>query len=226
MRIGYFIICRYGSTRLPGKILLKINGKPILQYILERVRCVAPNEDVIVVTGNDPNNLPIIDFCKEQNVRFFIGDQENVAQRFLDCAEHNKYDFAVRINGDNLFVSPQIFRHMLPVVRTNRYDFISNVKGRSFPTGMSVEFIRTSFYRDLITRFDKPDYYEHVTLYLYEHEDEGRQYFFYNSLCPQAEGRKFAIDTLDDFKIAEKLLLQTNNNHTNYDICDWVKMDE
>lgn len=226
MRIGYFILCRYGSTRLPGKILLKINEKPILQYILERVRCVAPHEDIVVVTGNDPDNLPIINFCKKQNVRFFVGDQENVAQRFLDCAEQNKYDFAVRINGDNLFVSPQIIRDMLPFVRTNNYDFVSNVKGRSFPTGMSVEFVRTSFFHDLITRFDKSDYHEHVTLYLYDHEDEGRQYFFYNSLCPEAEGRKLAIDTLDDFKNAEKLLLKTNNDHTNYDICDWVKMDE
>jgi spore coat polysaccharide biosynthesis protein SpsF len=115
---------------------------------------------------------------------------------------------------------------MVPVVRTNLYDFISNVRDRSFPTGMSVEFLRTSFYHDLIHKFNTSDYFEHVTLYLYEHEDEGRQYHFYNYICPEGKGRKFAIDTLDDFKTAEKLLLKITNDHTEYDICDWVKMDE
>lgn len=226
MRIGYIILCRYGSTRLPGKILKEIKNKPLIQYIYERVRRVASHRDIIVATGNDPANLPIIEYCKKMNIRYFVGEQDNVSKRFLDCAERNRFDFAVRINGDNLFVSPQIIQEMLPIVKTDLYDFISNVKGRSFPTGMSVEFLRTSFYYNLIKMFNNSDYFEHVTLYLYEHKNEGRQYHFYNSICPNAKGRKFAVDTRDDFKFAEKLLSKITDYHTNYDICDWIKMDE
>ena len=226
MRIGFIILCRYGSSRLPGKILRMIQNKPLLQYIYERVRCAAPPEDIVVATGNDPSNLPITEYCNKMNIPCFVGEEENVAQRFLDCAEENRFDFAVRINGDNLFVSPRIIREMIPVARTGQYDFVSNVKGRTFPTGMSVEFLRTSFYHDLVKKFTTPEYREHVTLYLYEHENEGRQFFFYNTICPEAKGRNFAIDTIDDFKTAEKLLLKITNDHTNYDICDWVKMDE
>lgn len=226
MKTGFIILCRYGSTRLPGKILLTINNKPLLRYIYERVRCVAGADEIIVATGDDPVNLPIIRYCKDHGIRYFIGDQENVARRFCDCAAENGFDFAARINGDNLFMSPQIARAMLPLVETDNYDFVSNVKGRTFPPGMSVEFLRTSFYQNVIKKFDRPDFFEHVTLYLYEHEEEGRQYHFYNTICPEAQGKNFAIDTIEDFSRAERLLLKITNDHTDYDICDWIRMDD
>lgn len=226
MRIGYIILCRYESSRLPGKILKEINHKPVLQYIYERLRCVTSPQNIIVATGKDATNQPIIDYCNKNNIRIFLGEQDNVAKRFLDCAEENNFDFAARINGDNLFVSPQIIRQMLPYVCSNSYDFISNVKGRTFPTGMSVEYIRTRFFHNLVEKFGTSSYVEHVTLYLYEHENEGRQYHHVNSICPEAQNRKFAIDTDDDFKSAEKLLLHIPGDHTDYDICDWIMMSE
>jgi len=226
MRIGYIILCRYGSSRLPGKILKEINNKPILQYIYERLRCVGLPEDIIVATGIDKTNQPIVDYCNKNNLNVFQGDQDNVAKRFLDCAEANHFDYAARINGDNLFVSPYIIQQMLPYVTSEAYDFISNVKGRTFPTGMSVEYIRISFYHNLLRKITTARYREHVTLYLYEHETEGKQYYIYNSICPKAQGRNFAIDTDNDFKSAEKILLQIQRRHTDYDICDWIEMCE
>jgi len=226
MRIGYIILCRYGSTRLPGKILKEINQKPLLQYIYERIRYAVQGEDIIVATGKDPGNQPIVDYCYNNNIPLFLGEQDNVAKRFLDCMEENRFDFAARINGDNLFVSPQIIRQMVPLVRSDRYDLVSNVKGRTFPPGMSVEYVRTSFFHTLIEKFNEEKYREHVTLYLYEHEDAGRQYHFTNQICQKAQGHNFAIDTGEDFKSAKQLLLKISSNHTDYDICDWIAMSE
>jgi spore coat polysaccharide biosynthesis protein SpsF len=224
MKIGYIILCRYDSSRLPGKILLKIKEKPILQYIHERLSCVANYENIIVATGNDKTNRPIVDYCRRNELLCFQGDVNNVAKRFLDCAENYNFDYAARINGDNLFTSPIIIRNMLPYVQKNIYDFVSNVKDRTFPTGMSVEFLRPEYYRNIINKFTSPEHFEHVTLYLYQNENEGCRYYFYNSICPEAKGINFAIDTDEDFKFAERQLLKINNDHVCYDLCDWVKM--
>jgi spore coat polysaccharide biosynthesis protein SpsF len=224
MRIGYIILCRFGSSRLPGKILRRINNKPLLQYIFERLLCVAPKKDIIVATGSDETNRPIAEFCKDNQIQYFLGDPENVALRFLTCAKEYQLDYAARINGDNLFVSPAIIKAMLPHVRSGQYDLISNVKKRTFPTGMSVEFLRSGFYEEIIKLFDDPRHFEHVTLYLYEHETNGKRYYFYNTLCPEAKGHHLAIDTEQDFRSAEKLLVQIEKDHTAYDICDWIRL--
>lgn len=83
MRIGYIIVCRFGSSRLPGKILREINNKPLLLYIYERLLCVAAKEDIIVATGSDETNTPIADFCTRNRIRYYLGDPDNVALRFL-----------------------------------------------------------------------------------------------------------------------------------------------
>lgn len=224
MRIGYIILCRFGSSRLPGKILRKINNKPLLLYIYERLQCVADKKDIVVATGSDETNSPIVNYCKNNKIHLFMGDPDNVAGRFLNCAIENGFEYAARINGDNLFVSPKIINTMLPYVQSGDYDFISNVKDRTFPTGMSVEFLRTRFYQAVIEKFMGPEHFEHVTLYLYQHEREGKRYYIYNSICPEARGLHLAIDTEKDFRDAEKLLLGIKKDHTRYDICDWVRL--
>jgi spore coat polysaccharide biosynthesis protein SpsF len=224
MRIGFIVLCRYDSSRLPGKVLREIFGKPILGYIYERLRCVADESAIVVATSLEETDLPIVEFCRKNRVNCFRGDLHNVAKRFLDCAGYHGFDFAVRINGDNFFTSPFIIRQMLPYVWTGAYDFLSNVKGRTFPKGMSVEILRTSFYQDLITRFERKEQFEHVTLYLYQNENEGKRFYFYNTLCLEATGVNLAIDSQEDYDTAIRLIAKIDKPHTEYDLFDWIEL--
>ena len=82
MKIGAIVICRYNSSRLPGKILKKINGKPILTYIIERLKCVQNLDDFIVATSINTTDQPIVDYCIKNQIKYFRGSLENVAERF------------------------------------------------------------------------------------------------------------------------------------------------
>lgn len=206
MKIGIIILCRHGSKRLPGKILAEIRGRSLLGIILDRIECGAPGVPVVVATSSHGSDDAIAEFCRRSSVPCYRGSLDDVAGRFLGCAEHFGLTHAVRINGDNLFVDPMTLNAMLAIAQTEAYDLVTNVPGRTFPTGMSIEIVETAFYRKSIEQTVDPAHREHVTSWLYERRDQGRWYIFENRVCPQAAGLQLAIDTAADLERARSIL--------------------
>jgi spore coat polysaccharide biosynthesis protein SpsF len=115
---------------------------------------------------------------------------------------------------------------MLAMTDGSAYDFISNVRGRTFPRGMSIEIIRRSFFEQAIQDFDKPEYFEHVTLFFYQHEQYGRQLHITNHEYPEVAGTSLAIDTQVDFARAELLISRMTSDHTQYRLKDIIRLIE
>lgn len=224
MKVGYVILCRFGSSRLPGKILEDVAGRPILEYIHERVSTAAGVDPVVVATSLDSSDDPIAAYCVRHGLPFYRGPLDNVADRFLGCAVQYGFDYAVRINGDNLFASPALLAEAASHARTGRYDFVTNVRGRTFPTGMSVEIVGVPFYASVLSAFTQPRHFEHVTLYLYENEGIGRRRYLENQWCPEARGTHMAIDTEQDLAMARQLFGRTGGAHLQYDLPQWHRM--
>lgn len=218
MKVGVIVLCRYSSSRLPGKILKKIKGKPILQYIIERINLALSIDKLIVATSEDVSDNPIYEYCINNNISCFRGSLFDVARRFLDCATQYDLDYAIRINGDNLFVDSSIIEKLANIAVAGNYDFVTNVKGRTFPTGMSVEVVKTSYYKEVVTRFHSNRHREHVTLYLYENETSGKHYYYTNEECKEAAGLNLAIDTKEDFIFAQHLIEKMGKPHTTYNL--------
>ncbi len=220
MKIGFIVICRYNSTRLPGKILKEIKGKSVIQYIIERLKEITYDDNIVIATSDQPSDDPIVNYCKENSINYFRGDLNNVAERFLLCAEEFSFDYAVRVNGDNIFIDINSFKEMIEITKTNKHRFISNVKNRTFPKGMSIEIVRTDYYRKSYNKFTVPNHFEHVTLYLYNQENQKGHFYFYNKICPEASGIQLAIDDKDDFELAEKIIASFKKKHTNYNLAE------
>jgi spore coat polysaccharide biosynthesis protein SpsF len=224
MKIGFIIICRYNSRRLPGKILKKINGKEILLYIYERLFTVARNDDIIVATSEEDSDNPIVDFCSQNNINFYRGSLNNVALRFLNCAEKYGFDYATRINGDNIFLDIQTLKEMVSIALKNKYDFISNVKDRTFPKGMSIEIVRTDYYKKVYKEFNKEEFFEHVTLYLYNLANPLNHCYYYNKIEPKAAGIQLALDTKEDFYKVSKIINNFKKDHREYGLPEVYKI--
>lgn len=207
MKVGYIILCRYNSSRLPGKILREIEGKPLIELLLKRLEPLGKN-NIIVATSATATDDIIAEYCNTNNLNCYRGSLENVAERFLNCALHYQLDYAVRINGDNLFADGNLIKNISLTATDGHYDFVSNVPGRTFATGMSIEVLRTCFYQSVYEIFQNDHYYcEHVTLYLYEHKESAGKYLFVkNEDFPDAVGAKMAIDTAEDLQEAEKII--------------------
>ena len=228
MRIGTIILCRYSSTRLPGKILKELHGKPVLSYLYEKfARLVEGPEDLLVCTSTEASDDIIADFCAAHGMNVFRGSLENVADRFLQAAKHMGYDYAVRINGDALFVDTHTYSNMVEICRQSDYDFISNVKGRSFPFGMSVEFVRTSFYEEIQEKIQASDRYrEHVTLCLYEDEKLGKQHHHKNTVAPDLAGLDVALDEPKDWELYQEVMEKLGDEFYTCDLKQFEKIIE
>lgn len=200
MKIGIVLLCRYDSKRLPGKILKNIHGRTVLSYIVERIRLAAPNAPLVVATSSAQCDDVIEAYCQRALITCFRGSHDDVAGRFLACAESFGLDFAVRINGDNIFVDPDTLLSMMAIAGTGTYDFVTNVPGRTFPFGMSVEIVRTAFYRETMSGVTDVQHREHVTSRLYEMPVLGNRYIFTNTSCPEATGLHLALDTVEDLE--------------------------
>lgn len=225
MRIGYIIICRYNSSRLPGKILRKIEGKEVLLYIVDRIKKVAPESQVIVATSVEKEDDKIADFCKKKSILYFRGSLDDVALRFLECAEKNKYHYATRINGDNIFVDINSLEAMTKIALTNKYDFVTNLKNRTFPKGMSIEMVKTDYYKSIFKKFNNSTHNEHVTLYLYENENENSNYYNYlNVEVPEASGIQLAIDNEEDFFMVSQIISKFAGDHTEYGLKEIIEI--
>ncbi len=211
MNIAVVILCRYSSSRLPGKILKTIHGKSILEHIIDRIKVVFPMNQIIVATSNDPTDQPIVDWCEYYGVQFFRGDLDNVSERFLKAAQNLKATYAIRINGDNLFVDTSLLLNFKKIIISGKYDFISNVKDRTYPKGMSIEAVKVEYYQGQFKHFTDKSDFEHVTSFLYEHPPENA-YYFYNKSLPEAAGIQLAIDTQQDFDIAAVIMNQLEGN--------------
>ncbi len=216
MKIGFIILCRYNSSRLPGKILKKIEGKEILQYIVDSLSNITNNSNIIVATSTQESDNPIFEYCIEKNIQVFKGDLNNVSKRFMDCANNYNLDYATRINGDNIFVDQETITEMLKITELNNYNLISNVKNRTFPKGMSVEIVNTEHYNKKYKTFSSPNDFEHVTINLYNNDENENYYYFYNTKCPESAGIQLAIDTQEDFDTASQIIKKLNktNNFT------------
>ena len=206
MNTGVIIICRYSSSRLPGKILMPIHGKPVLQHIISRARAGCGNRPVAVATSDQPSDDLIEAFCNTIGIQCYRGSLDDVAGRFLAAAKMLRVEFAVRINGDNVLVNSEALEQMIQIAETGLYDLVTNVPGRTFPYGMSIEVIRIQLYSEIYKTMTNPVHREHVTSFLYENSAIGKRFLYQNASCPEAIGLKLAMDTKEDMDFLTQIM--------------------
>jgi spore coat polysaccharide biosynthesis protein SpsF len=216
--VGVVILCRLNSSRLPGKALTKINGKVVLEYILERCLQVFNKDEIVIATSDEYTDDLIEEFADKMEIKCFRGSLENVAERFYNAAEALDLDYAVRINGDNIFVDIPLLSEIKTLSNSGNYDFISNVKNRTYPKGMSVESVRLIHYFSLLEKINKSEFYkEHVTSFLYENEKDS-YHFVYNTELSEAAGIQMALDDADDLERTTKIVSQFKRSHIYYNL--------
>ncbi len=205
---GIVLLARYNSRRLPGKALRLIQGKPTLDHVLARLELVVPRDQIILATSNEASDQPLAEYAQSRGLACYRGSLERVGERFFAAAEVLGFPYAARINGDNIFLDAEVLQTLLKETESGQYDFLSNVKGRTFPRGMSVEIVRLDYYRTFLPQISANAHFnEHVMVCLYAQDEAGdRHYYLQNTQCPEAAGLQLALDTAEDLKRSQWIL--------------------
>ena len=190
------IQARTNSKRFPKKVLHLINNKPLIQYVIFRVKKTAGVSKVVVATSKNKTDDELARFLKINKVDYFRGSLNNVASRFLEIAKKNKKNFFIRISGDSPLIQSKIINRAIKIHKKNKkFDLVTNLFPRTFPHGQSVEILKTSVLKNSIKKMNKSEL-EHVTQYFY------RNYSNYLIKNFKFRGKKFftkfAVDTKKD----------------------------
>ena len=107
-KIACIIQARTNSKRFPGKILMPVLKKSLLQHQLERLKKLKKVNDLIVATTKNKIDEPIVSIAKRLRIKVFRGDEKNVLKRYYDCATINKSTIIIRITADCPLIDPAV----------------------------------------------------------------------------------------------------------------------
>lgn len=170
-RVLTVVQARTGSTRLPGKVLHPVLGRPILSLMIERVLQSTHSGTVVVATTEEPEDDAIVDLCEHEGWRAFRGSTDDVLDRHYRAAIEIGADIVVKIPSDCPLIDPDVIDTVLERALTGGADFVSNLHPPTWPDGNDVEAMRmealATAWRDSTRQIDR----EHTTPFLWEHPD-------------------------------------------------------
>lgn len=226
MKIVAIIQARMGSTRLPGKILKKVNGRTLLDYQIERVMQSKMINQIIIATTVKESDDPIVDFCIKANIDYYRGSEEDVLSRYYEAAKKFEADIIVRLTSDCPIIDPEVIDRVIQYYIENRskLDYVSNTIERTYPRGLDTEVfsfnVLKQAHKEAILDRDR----EHVTAYFYTNPDEFRLGFVKHDL--DYSGYRWTVDTEEDFKLIELILNSLYVEGTIFDLSDVISLLE
>lgn len=205
MKTVAIIQARTGSTRLPGKVLQDLDGRTVLECVIDRVAQFTMIDELIVATSDHPSDDPIVDESARARVDTFRGSEADVLDRFAGAADYTNADVCVRLTADCPLLDPGVSDSIISLFLDagGAVDYASNKIPQSFPRGLDTEV----FSRDALTQTARRArrQYErvHVTPYMYRHPE------IFNLLSVTSDvdraDWRWTIDTAEDLEFVRQI---------------------
>jgi spore coat polysaccharide biosynthesis protein SpsF len=205
IRVVAVIQARMGSTRLPGKVLRPVAGRPLLWHIVHRLKACRLLEDIAVATTVNPADEAIVEWCNAEGITVVRGPEQNVLARYATAAEKLDADVIVRVTSDAPFIDAGFVDHLVATLIEQDGDYVLMEEGTECAHEGVDPFSRRALDRLMMDAAHEPAAREHVTGYFKLHPDfvkivRAAPYPPFNR-----KGGRFTIDTPDDLAFVEAL---------------------
>lgn len=219
MNSDVIIQARMGSQRFPGKVLKCILGKPLLGYLVERVRLCKSVAKIVVATSAHFGDDAIEEFCRNNGIDCFRGDENDVLDRFFQCAVFYEMKKIVRITGDCPLIDPELLNGVIQFYAENpEYDLVKT--GPTYPEGFDVEILSMKNLETAWQEAKLKSQREHVTTFLWENDQRFKIKWL--SLKEDCSFLRLTVDEPVDFEVVqsviERLYPKTDGNFNLKDI--------
>lgn len=203
------IQARIGSSRLPGKVLKTLGEVDVLTYDIERCRAIKGISEVIVATSSLPQDDAIANWCEEHHVAYFRGSENDVLDRYVQCAKMYKPDYVMRVTSDCPFLDYEMASEIVELMSREQKDIVL-LKGE-LPRGLAVELIS---YEALLRIYEvgkEPRHREHVTYYAYEFAEKFDAVTYKTPENRYAPELRITLDTEEDYSLIVEITKHFNN---------------
>lgn len=235
MKTVIIVQARMTSTRLPGKVLYEVLGKPLLEYQIEKLHQIRQASELVVATTTNDSDQPIIELCKRLGVAYYRGSEEDVLARYYYAAQESMADNIVRITSDCPLIDPGVMDEVISIYLDNydKYDYVSNTLERTYPRGLDTEIFSWAALEKTHKEASEQPEREHVTLHMYRHPERFR--LASSSGTKDYSEHRWTVDTPEDFELIRLILQElypVNSRFTWLDVLDllnehpeWVKIN-
>ena len=212
---------RSGSTRLPGKILKKINDESLLEIHLKRLNKCNNVSNIIVATTDKPEDKVIYDYAIDWGFNSFRGSESDVLDRFYQAVRKEKPDWIVRVTSDCPLIDPILVDKLINFAHDNNTDYCSNTLVENYPDGQDIEVFKFSALEAAWKNANLSSDREHVTPYIRNNSDfKGASLFTaLNYPCVSNYSKiRMTVDETKDFNLIKILIkdLGTDKNWLEY----------
>jgi len=201
MKVVAIIQARMSSSRLPGKVLMPLAGKPVLAHIVERLSYCKMIEEIVVATTDGSSDDLVADYCVDNNINCYRGSLEDVLDRYYQSARIHHADPVVRITGDCPVIDPVVVDAVITGYLSGEYDFYSLSGG--FPDGLDCAVFSFSAIEKAWKEAKLQSEREHVGPYI-----ENNPHLFRNGALELFQGlgkQRWTLDELSDFKLLSEI---------------------
>lgn len=200
---------RSGSTRLPSKVLKKIQNKTLLQIHIDRIKQAKLIDDIYIATTIDESDNIIEELANELQVKSYRGSEDDVLDRFYQTVKNVKPDFIVRLTSDCPLIDPKLIDEVVIEAKVQNLDYYSNVLVEKYPDGQDIEVFKFTALEKAWEEALLPSEREHVTPYIRKNSTFfGQSLFTSNNhnLNEDYNHVRLTVDEPGDFKVIKILI--------------------
>lgn len=204
-KIVAIIQARMGSTRLQGKVMKDLCGKPVLSHDIERIKQANTIDEIVIATTLSEIDDIIVRQSIKDGVKVYRGSEDNVLSRYYEASIEYKADVIVRITSDCPLIDPHIIDEVINFYLQNEYDLVTNAgifsENRTYPRGLDVEVFSFKMLKEAFNKANREYHLEHVTPYIYENSNN--IYYYKNN--EDKSNHRWTLDTDEDFELIQAI---------------------
>jgi spore coat polysaccharide biosynthesis protein SpsF len=225
-RVVCIVEARYRSSRLPGKVLMPILGKPMLSRMIERIARARTLDAIVIACPDGEEDDAIEEVAIETGVLCFRGSEDDVLARVVGAAKAHHADVIVEVTGDCPLHEPALIDKVVADYLIGGADFVSNILPYSTPRGTDVRVFSTESLADIADRSDDPADREHVSLHYWEHPERYRLRNVGTELAADAAALRLTVDTEADLAFARAVYDELYNAKPDFNLSDVISLLE
>lgn len=204
MKIVTIIQARMGATRLQGKMMKGLAGKPVIAHVFARARMTKRASAVWLATTTSPADDVLAEWAAKQGIRCYRGSENDVLDRYYQAAKLAEASVIVRVTGDCPLIDPVIIDLVIDEFLAGEYDYISNIHSPTFPDGLDTEVVSFAALERAWQEAKLPSEREHVTPYIWKHPERFRLKNI--SRAVDLSHHRWTLDTPEDLVFLERVI--------------------
>ncbi len=204
-KVSAIIQARMGSTRLPNKVLMQIERKPLLWHIMHRLGFSKEIHEVILAIPDTKENDVLEQFAKQYKIKYFSGSEDDVLSRYHQAAKKFNCEIVVRICSDRPVIDPEIVDMVIKKHLDDNVDYTANNLQQTFPVGLEAEVFDSSVLQKANLEAKALHEREHVTPYIYLHPELFKLRNVEAQGILQRPDIRLTVDTKEDFELVSQI---------------------